>query len=134
MKVVFYRLAAARWKSLLRKAVRIVLRGERRPKEGLSLVFVSAKDMRRLNRRYLFHDRPTDVLSFASQEPAYLGELFICLPQVRQNARLLRNPFQKELARVAIHGLLHLLGYNHERGGKGAKKMMEKQEKYLSGI
>jgi len=60
-----------------------------------------------------------------------LGEIVICLREVKKNAKRFSLIFEKELARVLIHGILHLLGYNHEKSEKEAEKMRKKEEYYL---
>ena len=67
----------------------------------------------------------------ALQKTKGLGEIVICLREVLKNSRKLEASFNKELSRILIHGLLHLLGYEHEKGEKSAKIMEEKQEQYL---
>ncbi len=78
------------------------------------------------NRRYRGHDEPTDVLAFAAQEkPAdarfqappgtehWLGDIVISLPRARRQAREARHPVNDEVRLLAVHGFLHLLGYDH---------------------
>lgn len=115
----------------LRKAALKVLEGE--GAEGdLSVVFVGGERMRRLNKHYRGKNRPTDVLSFSAT--IGLGEIIICPLEVKQNAQQFSSSFEKELCRCLIHGLLHILGCEHENGGRQAEKMEQKQEYYLSQI
>ena len=60
-----------------------------------------------------------------------LGEIVICPQVIKKNAKKFKSPFKKELVRVLIHGILHLLGHNHEKSKKDAKIMEEKQDFYL---
>ena len=78
--------------------------------------------IRELNRDYRESDRPTDVLSFPLAEPGsihdperavFLGEIYVSLETARAQARAARRPFSREVAHLVIHGLLHLLGYDH---------------------
>jgi probable rRNA maturation factor len=78
--------------------------------------------IRALNRDYRETDKATDVLSFPLAEPealadpgiaVFLGEIYISLPTARAQARAARRPFAREVAHLAIHGLLHLLGHDH---------------------
>jgi len=87
-----------------------VLKGENRVMD-LSIVFVGKKRIRDINKKYRKKDKPTDVLSFGEG----LNEIFIC-PAVVKN--------KKGLARVLIHGILHVLGYDH------SEKMREKEQKW----
>jgi probable rRNA maturation factor len=71
--------------------------------------------VRALNRQYRRRDVATDVLSFPSDERGYLGDVVIAAGVARRQARAARHPLQTELRVLALHGLLHLLGYDHER-------------------
>lgn len=114
-----------------------VLKGENRKERNLSIVFVGAGRMRELNKKYRKKNRVTDVLSFERSDrfpftpESEIGEIVICLAVVKKNARKLNLDYDKELVRVLIHGILHLLGYNHQ---KDAQKMIKKQEYYLAQI
>jgi probable rRNA maturation factor len=95
---------------LERLRVRLSLSG------SASVVLVSDATMRRLNRRFAGKDRPTDVLSFpagpSEGEPGpYLGDVFI---SVETADRQRPGPLARELQTLALHGVLHLLGYDHE--------------------
>ncbi len=71
----------------------------------------------------------TDVLSFLYDDS---GEIVICLKKVRENAKKFSFPFKTELAKVLIHSVLHLLGYEHEKSKKQAAIMGEKENYYLN--
>jgi probable rRNA maturation factor len=131
--------------NFLKKIVQKVLAGEKRGEENLSIVFVGQGRMRKLNKKYRGKNRVTDVLAFnwqeisnkkfpRSQNLPELGEIVICLREVKKNAKRFNSTFEKELFRVLIHGLLHLLGYDHEKNKKEAEKMGKKEEDYLSQI
>jgi len=84
-----------------------------------SIAFVSARTMQALNRQYRQKDYPTDVLSFsygaAEVEGAvFLGEVIIAPEIAVRNARRWRTRPEKELRKLLVHGILHLLGYDHE--------------------
>jgi probable rRNA maturation factor len=86
---------------------------------ALSIAFVSSKEMRAINLRYLEHNYATDVLSFSYESPVvegmvFLGEIVIA-PEVAalQAVRYGADP-EKELRKLLVHGMLHLLGYDHE--------------------
>jgi probable rRNA maturation factor len=81
----------------------------------LTVAIVPDSRVRRLNRRYRRTDRPTDVLSFPSGEPGELGDIVIAAGMARRQARAAGHSVQAELRVLALHGLLHLLGYDHER-------------------
>ncbi len=109
-----------------------VLSGENREREIVSLVFVGPLEIQELNKKFRGKDSPTDVLSFNLDEPEHLGEIVICPEVVKKQATEYGVPFQEELLRMYIHGILHLLGYDHEVSPEEEKRMMEKQEAYLS--
>jgi probable rRNA maturation factor len=85
-------------------------------------VLTDDEAVRALNRDFREVDKPTDVLSFpladpeALRDPAtpvFLGEIYISLDTARAQARAARRAFQREVAHLAVHGILHLLGYDH---------------------
>jgi len=117
----------------LRRAVSVVLRGERK-RAPISLTFLGPTAMGRLNRRHLGQDRPTDVLSFALPiGDSVIGDVYICRAVAAVEARRRRIPLREELTRLAIHGVLHVLGYDHPNArGRELSPMWKKQERYLT--
>jgi probable rRNA maturation factor len=81
----------------------------------MTVAIVPDRRIRDLNRRYRRTDRVTDVLSFPSEERGYLGDVVIAAGVARRQARDAGHSLQTELRVLALHGLLHLLGYDHER-------------------
>ena len=81
----------------------------------VTVAIVPDNHVRQLNRRYRRRDRPTDVLSFPAGEPGSLGDIIIAVGVARRQARAAGHSLQAELRVLALHGLLHLLGYDHER-------------------
>jgi probable rRNA maturation factor len=84
----------------------------------MTVALVPDSRIRRLNRQYRRKDAPTDVLSFPAGEQGrmpYLGDVVIAAGQARRQARAAGHSLQTELRVLALHGLLHLLGYDHER-------------------
>ncbi|MDO8473995.1 MAG: rRNA maturation RNase YbeY [bacterium] len=114
----------------LKKIGKTILGKERKGHLDLSVVFLKEPKMQELNRVYRGKDKPTNVLSFA-QEELGLGELVLCPAVIRKDARKYGITFKAELTRIFIHGLLHLVGYDHEKDAD-FKKMSQKEEKYLS--
>ncbi len=111
-------------------------------KQGLiSLVLVGPGRIKKLNRQYRKKNKVTDVLSFPAKaevfvpkdDKNFLGEIVICLRVVKKTSRRENIPFEEELARVFIHGILHILGYDHLKPEE-EKVMIAKQEKYLEEI
>src|SRR5438132_6793063 len=81
---------------------------------ALTLRVTGDRELRRLNRRYLGEDHATDVLSFPSgDEDAYLGDVAVSWPAVERQASEHGHEARAELALLAVHGLLHLLGWDH---------------------
>jgi probable rRNA maturation factor len=108
--------ALREWASaaLRQKPVLTALRAA--PDASLSIRVVGAAESRRLNRTWRGKDKPTNVLSFpapATQSPL-LGDLAICAPVVAREAREQGKSPQAHWAHMVVHGVLHLLGYDHE--------------------
>ena len=112
----------------LEKIAQKILESEKEGNKNLSIALVGQGRIRELNKKYRGKNRATDVLAFPGNG---LGEIVICLREVKKNAKRFDSIFKKELARVLIHGILHLLGYNHERSKTENKKVEEKQNYYL---
>lgn len=116
------------------RIVKTVLRGEKAPGIRLSIVFVGNRRIRTLNRRFLNHDRPTDVIAFALGEPdeagGVHGEVVVSAECARAEARRRGVPVREEILRYVAHGVLHLLGYDDRTPAK-KKRMWKKQEAYL---
>jgi len=93
----------------------------------VSVSFVSKKEIRELNRRYRKKNRPTDVLSFGLGEDGMLGDVIICPSVAKMNAKEYGMEYMEEISRLFVHGLLHLIGYEH------GKKMFDLQDRILAG-
>jgi probable rRNA maturation factor len=128
-----------------RKIVRQVLKAEEAsPPYEVSLVFTDSKKVRQLNRDYRGVDQPTDVLAFYMHQhtgsdcsftlPPYgvthLGDVVISCPQALAQAKEQGHSAQRELALLVIHGVLHLLDYDHEEL-REAKKMRAREKELL---
>ena len=85
-----------------------------RARGSITVAVVPDARVRALNRQYRRKDQPTDVLSFASNGPGFLGDVVIAAGVARRQAREAGHSLQTELRVLALHGLLHLLGYDHE--------------------
>lgn len=101
----------------------------------LSIVLCDDPFIRKLNRQYRHKDQPTDVLSFAMQEgqtqgmqEAILGDIIISLDTARRQAAEQGHPVATELRILLVHGLLHLLGYDHILPGPAAEMRAKEQE------
>ncbi len=107
----------------LRKTAEKVLKNETSKRDiDLSVGLVDSENIRALNKRYRKKDCSTDVLSFG-RIGEEIPEIIICIEEVKKDAEESGEDFEKELARVLIHGVLHTLGYDHEKKEAEAKKM-----------
>jgi len=114
------------------------LKAERVRDAMLSITFVSRAEISRLNRRYLGHHGPTDVISFGlgrvGRRGAVVGDVYICVDVARENARKQGIAAGEELLRLVVHGTLHVLGHDHPSGGKRVESpMWRRQERILAG-
>lgn len=119
-------------KDFLKRVARKVLEDKKTKCRDLSIVLVKPGKMKELNKKYRKKNRPTDVLSFKYNDNS--GEIVICPKEVKKNAEKFSSNFKKESAKVLIHGILHLFGFDHEVSKRKAKVMEEKQNYYLSKV
>jgi len=130
--------------NFLEGIVRKVLIEEGKEETELSIAFVGPGRMKKINKRYRSKNRVTDILSFLESEISFegfkigsvqktenLGEIVICLREVKKNAKKFKTNFKTELTRVLIHGIFHLLGYDHEKTKEEAEEMEKKQNYYF---
>jgi len=99
----------------------------------ISYIFCGDDYLLELNKAFLRHNTLTDIITFqhnARSEPA-AGEIYISIDRVRENARTFKVPFQTELRRVMIHGVLHLMGYDDKTRSQ-KRQMREKEDASLS--
>lgn len=103
-----------------------------------SIIFVGDDEIHEINKEYRHVDRVTDVISFAFEDSndllyndiRVLGDIYICIPQMKRQAVDYGHSEKRELSFLAVHGLLHLLGYDH-MNEKDEKVMFELQELML---
>jgi probable rRNA maturation factor len=106
----------------------------------LSVLFVNSRRMKLLNTRYRKISKDTDVLSFPligrdlHHGPVMLGDIVISVPRALQQAEEFGVPFYDELLRLLVHGLLHLIGYDHEINAYQKKKMGKKERELFDAI
>ncbi len=113
------------------------------PDVEISLVLTGQERIQELNRQYRGHDRPTDVLSFSLSEQSegepetfinppdrmlHLGEVLISYPQAVIQAEEHGHSVRKEMAILVIHGVLHILGYDHEKREKEPAMLAREKE------
>src|SRR5205807_687343 len=117
----------------VREVVRAVLDGEGIADAEISLAFVDDPTIHQLNKRYLQHDEPTDVLSFPLSEPGakrLAGELVLGAEVAKAQAEARGHDVQAELALYVIHGLLHLCGHD-DKTAEAAAAMRRRERHYL---
>ena len=123
-----------RWKTLLRPYCKTVeaacgaaLKGAKsRGAQALTVVLADDAFIRRLNRDFRGHDKPTNVLSFPSGEKNYLGDIILSLGTVRREAKRQGKSARDHATHLLVHGTLHLLGFDHEQEREAAR--MERLE------
>ncbi|MDE5630000.1 MAG: rRNA maturation RNase YbeY [Bacilli bacterium] len=106
---------------------------------NLSIIFIDDETMHRYNLEYRGIDRTTDVLSFALEdnqtfktEIRQLGDIFISIPKMQKQAKEYNHSEKRELSFLTVHGLLHLLGYDHTRSEEEERIQFELQDKILN--
>ncbi|RBW70510.1 rRNA maturation RNase YbeY [Bacillus taeanensis] len=110
----------------------------------VSLTFVTDERIQEINREYRDKDQPTDVISFALEEqgedemmivgadmPRILGDIIISIPRIQEQADAYNHSFERELGFLAVHGFLHLLGYDHMTEEE-EKEMFQRQKDILN--
>ncbi len=126
----------------LKTKIKAILRELGWKKAGLSLLLVSDARIQTLNRRYLRHDRPTDVIAFSQLEGGklkvgkgtpWMGDIVISLPTTKRQAREFGNSFKYELCFYICHGILHIMGYR-DKSKREAEQMANLQKRILKKI
>lgn len=128
-----------RWTGLLGRAVEGVLEAEDVPAAEISVALLDDDGMRRLNREHLGRDRPTDVLAFPlweEGEDRVVGDVYVGLEQAERQAQDEGVPLDEELVRLAVHGTLHVLGWQHpdEAREREASPMFRRQEELVRAV
>lgn len=117
-------------KNSLAQIVHLVARWEKKVKGEVEINIVGDSEIKKLNYRYRKLDKITDVLSFAWQEDDCvdtdtLGQIYLSLPQIKRQSQVWGVTFKEEFTRILVHGLLHLVGYDHQE---------KKEEKIMFGL
>ena len=126
---------------ILDKIIKKTLKVEKVKNSYFEVVFVDDETIQNINRDYRKKDKITDVISFAFEDNdkkrynnvRILGEIYICIPQMKRQAIEYGHSEVRELAFLTVHGLLHLLGYDHMNKNE-EKIMFAKQEMILDGF
>ncbi len=124
---------------------RQILTLQKCPEAEVGLCFVNDRRMREYNRRYRGKDRPTNVLAFCAREGSeaaprtarmdhVLGDVVIALPTLLAEAKQYGRGDEEHLLILLIHGLLHLLGYDHERSPQEARRMQRRERRIFKAL
>ena len=98
----------------------------------INYIFCDDKYLLKKNQEYLQHDTFTDIITFDyTEEKRLSADIFISIERVKENAIIFAVPFETELRRVIIHGILHLMGYK-DKSAEDAETMRSKENFYLS--
>ena len=101
--------------------IKKVLKHEHVKNAYFSIIFVDLKEIQRINKEYRGIDSVTDVISFALEDTSdnmqidmrILGDIYVCIPKMIEQANTYGHSIKRELSFLVVHGLLHLLGYDH---------------------
>jgi probable rRNA maturation factor len=120
-------------KKNIRKWIISALALEKYVPTNINYIFCSDQYLNTTNVTYLKHDTYTDIITFdtSDNEDEISGDIFISIDRVKDNARIFNVPFESELKRVMIHGILHLIGYK-DKSKKEKELMRAKEDYYLS--
>ena len=129
-----WKTAAPGIEKIVERSVAAALTAERikKPVE-LSVVLATDAAVRKLNKAYRGKDKPTNVLSFPAGDPSLLGDVVLAYGTVAREAKAENKPFQNHVSHLVVHGVLHLLGYDHEKASE-AEIMEARETKILAGL
>lgn len=128
-----------RYFQVIQRAAEAALRHSDAAPCAVSVALVDEHEMRQLNLKYAGEDHATDVLSFESgaNDPAdqrlILGDIVICLPIARTQAEVAEHGLEDELALLTVHGVLHLIGFDHA-DADDRRQMWDHQDAVLRGL
>jgi len=116
----------------LKKRILKVLKALKIKNGELSILFTGNSEIKKLNKKFRNRDKATDVLSFPSGDTdGFLGDIAISLPIAKRQAKAIGNSFEREVLFLILHGLLHLVGYDHEQTVREADKMIAMEKKLM---
>jgi len=125
----------------LRRSIRRILKHLGRGRDEISILLVEDREIRVINKTYLKRDRPTNVMAFPMLEglfrkihPQVLGDVVISIETAFRDARKEGMPLEDEILFLLIHGILHLLGYDHEGSAARARGMGLKQREIFHAL
>jgi probable rRNA maturation factor len=116
----------------LRDTARLIYNREKIPGEqAVHVILCSDYFIKKLNTRFRKKPYPTDVLSFNYNDGGLIGEIYISLERGKIQARRYKVPYASEIERLFVHGMFHLLGFDHEKPGD-RKRMEAKERPYIT--
>lgn len=110
---------------------------------SITLIVTDDAYMRKINREFRGHDEPTDVISFSNRDNPFpeidaeseeIGDLYISMERADRQALEYRVSLDDEMKRLIVHGMLHLVGYDHERSDSDEEIMLQKEDEMCGGI
>ena len=116
----------------LKKWIKSAIEAEGYTLQELNYIFCSDQYLLQINQQYLDHDTYTDIITFdnSDKHKVIIGDIFISIERIRENAVKFGSGLENELHRVIIHGALHLLGYQDKKADS-KKLMTQKEDQYL---
>lgn len=116
----------------IKEKITVLFKKENFLLKRLQYIFCSDNYLLNINQKYLNHDYYTDIISFdLSEEQGIIGEIYISIDRVKENAQKFNVSFETELQRVIFHGALHLCGYK-DKTDKQAEVMRRKEDEYIN--
>ena len=125
----------------LDEVIKYTLKSENALDSELDVIIVDNEYIHKINKEYRGVDRPTDVISFALEDEPdikldhrILGDIYISIDKAREQANEYGHSLKRELCFLTVHGVLHLLGYDHMKSKKDEEIMFGKQDKILNDL
>lgn len=119
-------------RTVLKQWIKTVIENNKKELGEISYIFCSDEQLLEINKEFLNHDYYTDIITFDYSEAEIVsGDLFISIERIKDNAKTLKTPYQEELHRVIIHGILHLLG-NKDKTESESENMRRLENDCLS--
>ena len=118
----------------LREIIEALLVYSKLQDRALSILFTDNEEIARFNKKWFGKDSPTNVISFSyldGFQNEALGDLVISVEKTREEAELSGLPFYERLVALVVHGLVHVLGFDHEAGPKEARRMRDRERKLM---
>lgn len=119
-------------KNNIKKGIKKILEEEKKQNFDINIIFINNQNIKEINLEYRSKNYPTDVISFPVENSKKMvrGDIFISLEKVKENAVKYGEKFKNELKKIIVHGVLHLIGYDHVKKNQ-KEKMYIKQENYI---